>query len=340
MKILLQFLSLTVLLAPYSSEACTRATYLSSNGSVVTGRTMDWAEDIQTNLYFFPKGMARVGEKGPSALKWTSKYASLVGTAYDLATVDGVNEKGLAANLLYLADSDYGVDEGKRTIVSIAAWAQYVLDSFATVSEAVDALMQANLQIIAPNLPNGIASLGHLALSDQSGDSAIFEYIDGKMVIHRGKEYQVMTNSPTFEQQLAIDKYWKEIGGLVMLPGTNRASDRFVRASFYIKAIPQNLQGVDAVAALLSVMSNASVPLGISTPGKPNIASTLWRSAIDQNELVYYFSSTQSPYIFWVPLADLKNGSSVKKLTLTGGEIYGGNAAAQFKTAPPFSFLQ
>jgi penicillin V acylase-like amidase (Ntn superfamily) len=41
-----------------------------------------------------------------------------------------------------------------------------------------------------------------------------------------------MTNSPVFEKQLALNDYWSGIGGTVFLPGTNRAADRFVRASF------------------------------------------------------------------------------------------------------------
>jgi choloylglycine hydrolase len=40
-----------------------------------------------------------------------------------------------------------------------------------------------------------------------------------------------MTNSPTYDQQLALNRYWEQIGGTTMLPGTNRAADRFVRAS-------------------------------------------------------------------------------------------------------------
>ena len=36
-----------------------------------------------------------------------------------------------------------------------------------------------------------------------------------------------MTNSPKYDQQLALNEYWKQIGGTVMLPGTNRAADRF-----------------------------------------------------------------------------------------------------------------
>ena len=88
-------------------------------------------------------------------------------------------------------------------------------------------------------MPNGSASTLHLAITDNTGNTAVLEYLNGKLEIHEGKEYQVMTNSPKYSSQLAINDYWKEIGGLQMLPGTNRSSDRFVRASFYIHAIPQ-----------------------------------------------------------------------------------------------------
>lgn len=117
-------------------------------------------------------------------------------------------------------------------------------------------------------MPNGAKSTLHLAISDASGNSAIFEYIKGKLIIHEGKEYQVMTNSPSYEQQITLNNYWQQIGGLVMLPGTNRAADRFVRASFYINVIPQTDNQREAVAGVFSVIRNVSVPLGISTPAR------------------------------------------------------------------------
>ena len=111
--------------------------------------------------------------------------------------------------------------------------AQYVLDNFATVKEAVAALKEQPFTIVSDSVPgeNRLATL-HLSMSDASGDSAIVEYINGKQVIHHGREFQVMTNSPTFDQQLALNSYWQQIGGTTMLPGTNRAADRFARASF------------------------------------------------------------------------------------------------------------
>ena len=48
-----------------------------------------------------------------------------------------------------------------------------------------------------------------------------------------------MTNSPVYDKQLALNEYWKDVGGLVFLPGTNRAADRFARASFLLGAIPR-----------------------------------------------------------------------------------------------------
>ena len=172
--------------------------------------------------------------------KWVSKYGSLTASGYDVGTADGMNEKGLVANLLYLAESDYGKLDGKPPM-SIAVWAQYVLDNFATVAEAVDALRKQPFRVIAPKLPNGSGAQLHLAISDVNGDSAIFEYLAGELVIHHGKQYQVMTNSPSFDQQLALNAYWASIGGLTFLPGTNRAADRFARASFLINVIPKTV---------------------------------------------------------------------------------------------------
>lgn len=126
-----------------------------------------------------------------------------------------------------------------------------------------------------------------------------------------------------------------------MLPGTNRASDRFVRASFYINALPQTVDYRQAVAGVFSVMRNMSVPLGISIPSQPNIASTRWRTVADQKNLVYYFESTLSPDIFWIDLKklDFSPGGAVRKLNLTDGEIYAGDAAASMQPSGPLRFL-
>ena len=338
--------------AIHVAEACTRAVYVGSEGLVITGRSMDWLEDMHSHLWAFPAGIKRNGAGGANTPEWVAKYGSVVVSGYDIGSADGMNEKGLVANLLYLAESDYGTTEDKP-ILSISLWAQYVLDNFATVAEAVDALKPEPFRIVAPVLPNGKGAQLHLAISDETGDSAIFEYIGGKLLIHHGKQYRVMTNSPRYDDQLALNAYWESIGGLTFLPGTNRAADRFARASFLIGAIPTEIKPAiitavpsesyanQAVASVTGVMRGVSVPLGITTPGEPNISSTLWRTISNQRDKVYFFDSATSPNAFWVPLADLdlKAGAKVKKLALAGGKVYAGNAAAAFEPAEPFTFL-
>ena len=221
-------------------EACTRAVYIGPDQMVITGRTMDWKEDIMTNIYVFPRGIQRAGHNKDKTVNWTAKYGSVIATGYDIGTCDGMNEKGLVASLLFLPESIYSLPGDTRPAMGISIWTQYVLDNFATVREAVDELKKETFRIDAPRMPNGgPESTLHLAITDETGNTAVLEYLDGKLSIHEGKEYRVMTNSPRYDYQLAINDYWKEIGGLQMLPGTNRASDRFVRASFYIHAIPQ-----------------------------------------------------------------------------------------------------
>ena len=303
---------------------------------------MDWKEDIMSNIYVFPRGIQRAGYNKGETVKWTSKYGSVIATGYDIGTCDGMNEKGLVAGLLFLPESVYDRPGDTRPVMGISIWTQYVLDNFATVDEAVAELSKEKFRIDAPDLPNGVQSRLHLAVSDASGDSAIFEYRDGKLEIHHGRQYQVMTNSPFYDDQLAILGYWQQIGGLTMLPGTNRAPDRFVRASFYINAVEQTSDPKIAVPAVMSVMRNVSVPYGISTPDKPHIASTRWRTVCDQKNRVYYFEPTLAMETFWVDLAaiDFSKGSGERTLTLAGGQTYAGDATAKFRrSARPFVFL-
>jgi len=331
---------LTIVATPYA-DACTRAVYFGKEGQTVTGRSMDWVEDMQTNLWIFPRGMKRDGGLGKGSLEWTSKYGSVVASVYEGGTADGMNEKGFVSNLLYLSESEYPAADDKRPGVCITAWAQYLLDNFATVNEAVAEMNKDAFRVVPVEAPNGAKGTVHVAISDPSGDSAIFEYVKGKLVIHHAKEYQVMTNSPTYDKQLAINEYWKELDGAVMLPGTVRAADRFVRASYYINECRQTADPREAVAGVFSVMRNVSVPRGIRKKDAPNLSSTLWRTVADQKNRVYFYEDTNSPGALWVKLdkLDFKEGSGTRKLTLVGKVDTIGDQSANFEKAAPFKFL-
>ncbi|ACY32572.1 linear amide C-N hydrolase [Comamonas thiooxydans] len=338
-------LGVSGLAAVSSSWACTRLVFHGANGHVITARSMDWKSDIVSNLWVLPRGMQRTGETGPNTVRWTSKYGSVITSGYDISTTDGVNEAGLNANLLWLVESQYpAFGTNSKPGLSIAAWAQYALDNFATVQQAVAALSKEPFTLVSDTMPgeNRLTTV-HLSISDASGDSAIVEYIAGKQVIHHGRQYQVMTNSPTFDQQLALNAYWKQIGGTTMLPGTNRAADRFARASFYVNAIPKDQSPNKALASVFSVIRNASVPYGLNTPEEPNISSTRWRTVFDHERKLYFFESALTPNTFWVDLKALdfsKEKGKVMKIDLGPDQnhTYSGDATGQFKASEPFKF--
>jgi len=335
---------LTLLCCHSLARACSRVYYENGAGDHFTGRTMDWMESVSSKLWVFPRGMRRNGGVGPGSMEWTSRYGSVVASIYDFASVDGMNEAGLMANILYLVEGDYGA--GKRTgqkKMSVGAWLTYVLDSFPSVSEAVAALKADSICMVAPDLPGGMKSAVHMSLSDSKNNSAILEYIDGKLVIHEAPDFRIMTNSPSFDRQLAIKAYWEEVGGGAFLPGTHRAADRFSRLNYNLNAVPKVKSSREAVATVFSIIRHISVPLGIADPVQPNQASTLWRSLADHSARRYFFEPVTCPSVFWVDLGkvDFSQGAAVKSLVVEGDDVLlSGEVSGEFQPATPFKFMK
>jgi len=326
------------------SEACTRVVYKGPNNTVITARSMDFTLEIPANLWVFPRGIHRTGETGKNTIEWTSKYGSLSTSSWDIAVSDGMNEKGLVANMLWLVSSQYpkfSKEGGTKKGLAVSLWAQYALDNFETVAEAVEHFRKEEFVLVTDFIPGTDKfTTVHLSLSDAKGDNAIFEYINGKLIINHDPSYTVMTNDPIFSEQLAINEYWKGIPGNIFSPGTNRAADRFVRASYYIDAVPQTDDIRIAVASAFSVIRQCSVPYGISTEGFPNLSTTRWRTVSDQKNLVYYFEDALSPNTIWVDLKklDFNKNADIKKLNLDKKQIYAGETSSQFKKSPPMKF--
>lgn len=351
-KFILIFISATLLISS-TADACVRLLYTGDDNTVITGRALDWLGDTSTNLWIFPRGIKRDGAAGANSLTWTSQYGSVV-AAFFGGSFDGMNEEGLVANCLYLSpETDYG-KPGNNPTISVSLWAQYVLDNYASVEEAVNNLIEEPFKIQPVSFTYStieFKGLMHLAISDASGDSAIFEYINGELVVHHGKEYVVLTNSPDYDTHLAKLKDWKEQFGPdainTNLPGSISSEDRFIRGSFLLESIPKSeaeeyITSVpghsfinQAIAGVRSILRGDSRPFGYSK-------SCLWMSISDQKNRIYYFDSASSLSIFWVDFKDVdfSAGAPVKKLTVEGGAVYSGNTASLFEETKPFEFRQ
>lgn len=326
------------------AQACTRVIYQGPDGRNLTGRSMDFKDPIISNFWVFPRGMKRNGAAGQQSVEWTSKYGSLSVSGYDISTVDGMNEAGLNASLLWLNASKFPENDQTTPRMSLSIWAQFYLDQFATVSEAVEYTETHPFNVVSGEVPGRPGSLAplHLTLSDSKGDSAIFEWIDGKLKIYHDRKYQVVTNDPPYDSQLENKKYWDRVDSLNFIPGSGRSEDRFVRAGFYVNTVTQSDDPRISTAAVFSVIRNASVPYGVSLPDAPNLSTTRWRIVTDQKNMVFYSESATSPNTFWIDLKklDFSKNSKVRKLDVgvDMSRILSGEVSNKFTDSKPFDF--
>ncbi len=292
-----------------AADACSRIFWSTNDQAMVVGRTMDLFMDDKPRLVYLPRGIARKGLADDTAQRWTSKYASVAVTGLDTSVTDGMNEHGLAVNLLYLHGTDYEPADQRPTI-SNGIWAQYVLDNFTTVTEALDGLR--GVRVVSRSAGGHEWPL-HLALEDATGDSAIIEYIKGQMVVHHGKEYTVMTNEPSYDEQLANVKQYKLFGGELSMPGDIDPKSRFVRATSYLKTLPAPADYREAVAYLAGLVRSVMVPFGAIDTSSSNSADTWptrWITLADLSHKRYFFLSAHSPNVFWVDLDKFDPASS------------------------------
>ena len=219
-----------------------------------------------------------------------------------------MNDQGLVMNGLFCKGTIYkeaiGPDN-KTPVMSLAVLVSFFLDNFATVEEADQWLKQNEFAIFGKTFDGGTVSTLHWALTDKSGMTLVMEYQNGQMDIYKSRDMKVLTNDPPMPQMKEINNYWKQIGGVNMLPGTVRSSDRFVRASFFINHVPTNADYTSALASLSSIMGTVSVPYGYEIEGEPNVSSTQWRSISDATGNKYYFKLAYATADFWIDLNKL-----------------------------------
>jgi len=330
----------SIIMAPIkAAQACTRILW-NDNELAVVGRTMDWPESTQPVLTVFPRGMKRDGGRLGSQIvvaenpaRWTSRYGSVVTTVYGVGTGDGVNERGFAIHMLYLTATDYGPRDANKLGVHAGLWGQYLLDNAGTVTEALELMKE--IQPVMVSVHGSKASL-HLAMEDASGDSAIVEYIGGKPVVHHGRQYRVMTNDPAYDEQLAnLARYdFTNATRQTPLPGNVDPRDRFVRASYYLQMLPKPRSEREAIAGILAIARNASVPFGAPNNAPGTLYNTEYRTAIDLTNRRYFFELTIMPNVIWMDLAKFKFEAGAPVMTLDPDSMdLAGNVSAKFKKA-------
>ena len=300
--------------AVFSSEkadACSRVLYVGDSASVaagaqplrIVGRSLDWKTPIPTNLYVYPRGIAKVSDKGDNVISWTSKYGAVYAVSYDGGITEGMNEKGLAINGLFLQRHGLQQPGADRRAKHVAGRVrgldarQLRHDSRGSRSVALDAVSDWRSHFRRRHRLG--PALGH---HDAEGRCAMVEFDHGTINIYEGQDIPVLTNDPTFREMNAINDYWVKVGGINMLPGTVKSPDRFVRGYFFQGHVERTNDADLGLSIIRSILFNVSVPYKYAVETEPNVSSTQWRSFSNLRDRLYYFDIVTNPGMFYIAL--------------------------------------
>lgn len=285
--------TLALLATVNMSLACTAVDLVARDGSVIAGRTMEWAYDMQWQLVSQPRGteltLVAPAALGLPALKVTTKHA-VVGVSAGIipggALLDGQNDAGLSMSGNFLPGfTQYQTvakdDKEYQSVLTFGSWA---LGGFATVAELRAALQ--TMKVWADDtLPSGpTPPTLHFVFVDRSGAGMVVEYVGGEVRIHDNAAH-VLTNAPTYDWHLNNVRNYLSLttvgvpnqqvgnvnvtelgqgGGLLGLPGDYTPPSRFVRAAMLRHNVTQPADAGEAAQAVGHILNNVDIPLGIA----------------------------------------------------------------------------
>ncbi len=324
----LTFLSIVVMILARIVTACTRIFWNTNPDLKIVGRNEDFVTASHPTLVATPKGVQRWGtadsEKKPRAIDWTVKYGSIAVFANNRFPNDGMNEAGLTARTLYYVDGDPNqtiAPDDKKKELDEDRWVSFVLDNFATVADAVEAIRN-DVYIVSIQGEKGsgysYATPKHLAMADATGDSAIVEITGGKLTIFHGEEYRILTNPPSYQEELENAAKYKDTPA-EELPASWSAADRFVRADYFLRNLPHP-RGNDAATAygfMYSALGNVAMPAGLPGPEEDRgLIKQLVAALTDPTE-TYGDSAT-----FFQTISDLTNKHFRFKSLIAPSDVY------------------
>ena len=335
------------------AQACTGLRLKAEDGSVIHARTLEFGQDLHSEVIAVPRGFERTGTTpdGKEGLKWKSKYANVGANGFGLPViVDGLNEKGLAVGLFYFPTmAGYMPYTPADAAKTMAPWevGSWLLDNFASVAEVKDNIGKV---VVAPTVfaQMGFSPPAHYVVHDADGNSIAIEYVDGKLHVH-DNPLGVMTNSPTFDWHMTNLRNYVNFSdtnlppvklgkvtleplgmgtGMLGMPGDFTPPSRFVRiVAFSNSALPSKT-GYDAVLQAFHILNNFDIPVGSARDEKKdehgNVVAdyTLWTSANDLKAKKFYIRTHDDSQIRMVDLNKMNpDAKEITRFSLKGNEV-------------------
>lgn len=269
---------------------------LKNKGEVLFGKNYDWM--VGEGLVFVNKrGVAKVAnaEDRSNPAKWVSKFGSVTFNQYGRENPSGgMNEAGLVIELMWLDQTQYPAEDS-RPALDVLEWIQYQLDTAATVAEVIENSEKVRI--------NSLVRL-HYLVNDKAGNSATIEFLNGKMVAHRGEAlpFSTLTND-TYEKSVNYSKTTA-----VERARGNGSLERFARAAQKVDEFGKTERAeAEAVNYAFEILNNVA---------QGNY--TQWRIVYDQKRHKIHFKTLQAPQIKTIDASafNYSCGTTVKVLDM------------------------
>jgi len=321
-------ISIIILLTAQPALPCS-GVFMNKDGARIVGRTNDWPIG-QGNVVIRERGMNMTADPindGSKRIKWTSKYNSaafytegkfnwieklfikLTGMQSSAPNC-GFNEKGLWCGAFWIhppPEVKYPPKDG-RVSINDYQLQEYLLDTSSSVAKAL-----ANLSKVRVS---GFKSGGfevdvHWFLADASGDSAIIEFPNGKMRIHRNPDPRAITNS-FYEHSREYLKGFKGFGGSKAIPlaqGEMTSENRFLFASSALRdSENKNMLSRKDVFKIMKTVTQTKIRHQVTSQ-----SITQWTVVYDLKARTLSWTSRASPEIKTIDLTKLALSRSGRK---------------------------
>jgi choloylglycine hydrolase len=209
------------------TQACTTFTIKDKNSNFFFGRNFDYVVgDGHVTINKRNQKKTALIKAPEKPLTWVSKFGSisfnLIGKEFPCG---GMNEAGLVVEMMRLANTKYP-EMDDRSGLTVLQWIQYQLDNSKTVEDVMksDALVRISRQSTTVN---------HFLIADRNGNSAVVEFLDGKMKFYSGNDlkHAVLANS-SYADSLSYVRKFTDFGGSETLPAKDESSlGRFAQAA-------------------------------------------------------------------------------------------------------------
>ena len=229
--------------------------------------------------------------------EWTSKWGSVSFNTRGRDFADGgMNEKGLIIWEMSLRGTKFVQDESKPKLFMMQ-WMQYQLDNHENVQQVIKSASDIMLD----------GWQWHFFTADRDGNSAVIEFINGKIVIHAGDDMpvKVLCNA-LYSFELKTLRRYEGFGGQRPVTMEKGKEPRFVHAAEMIKDYDPKISG--------NIINYGFDILDQLNSGGYN----QWQIIVDMKNLHVYFRTNQSREIrhFNLNSFDLSCDTPVKMIDI------------------------